>query len=140
MEYGGIYPHWRPDGKELYYIGPDGQMMAAPITATVATLEPGTPVALFQTRIFGGGTENGQGRQYDVGRDGRFLHTPLTQTRNRKRLETPAPFDATWELRLGPDNRFRVLYEVDRKQRMVNILAIGVKDRNKLLIAGEEFE
>ena len=25
---------WRPDGKELYYIGPNGAMMAAPITAT----------------------------------------------------------------------------------------------------------
>ena len=72
--------------------------------------------------------------------DQELRHMPVTQTRNRKRLETPAPFDAAWELRLGPDNRFRVLYEVDRKQRTVNILAIGVKDRNKLRIAGEEFE
>ena len=70
---GGIYPRWRPDGKELYYIGPDGQMMAAPITATGTTLEPGTPMALFQTRIFGGGADTQQGRQYDVARDGRFL-------------------------------------------------------------------
>ena len=71
---GGIFPRWRPDGKELYYIGPDGQMMAAPVTATGETLEPGTPVTLFQTRIFGGGTYNAQGRQqYDVTRDGRFL-------------------------------------------------------------------
>ena len=44
---GGIYPRWRPDGKELYYIGPNGEMMAAPITATGTTLEPGAPVALF---------------------------------------------------------------------------------------------
>ena len=70
---GGIYPRWRPDGKELYYIGPYGQMMAAPVTATATTLEPGTPVALFETRIYGGGVENRQGRQYDVTRDGRFL-------------------------------------------------------------------
>jgi Tol biopolymer transport system component len=70
---GGRYPRWRPDGKELYYIGPDGEMMAAPITATGTTLEPGAPVALFPTRIFGGGADNGQGRQYDVTRDGRFL-------------------------------------------------------------------
>ena len=70
---GGIYPRWRPDGKELYYIGPGGQMMAAPITATGTTLEPGTPVALFDTRIYGGGADNQQGRQYDVTRDGRFL-------------------------------------------------------------------
>ena len=70
---GGISPRWRPDGKELYYIGPDGQMMAAPIAATATTLAPGTPVALFQTRIVGGGADIGQGRHYDVARDGRFL-------------------------------------------------------------------
>jgi hypothetical protein len=70
---GGIFPRWRPDGKELYYIGPDAQMMAAPITATGTTLELGTPVALFHTRIYGGGAISGQGRQYDVTRDGRFL-------------------------------------------------------------------
>lgn len=70
---GGLFGRWRLDGKELYYNGPDGQMMAAPITVTGTTLEPGTPVALFQTRIFGGGTDNGVGRQYDVTRDGRFL-------------------------------------------------------------------
>ena len=45
-------------------------MMAAPITVTGATLKPGSPVALFPTRIYGGGQ---QGRQYDVARDGRFL-------------------------------------------------------------------
>jgi len=42
------------DRKELYYIGPTGEMMAAPIAATGATLEPGPPVALFPTRIYGG--------------------------------------------------------------------------------------
>ncbi len=70
---GGVFPRWRSDGKELYYIGPSGEMMAAPITATGTTLEPGAPVALFPTRILGGGVDNGQGRQYDVTRDGRFL-------------------------------------------------------------------
>jgi mRNA-degrading endonuclease RelE of RelBE toxin-antitoxin system len=65
---------------------------------------------------------------------------PHTPTRNRKRLETPAPFDATWELRFGSDNRFRVLYEIDEAKRTVNILAIGIKDRSRLLIGGEEFK
>ena len=55
---GGIYPVWRPDGKELYYLNPAGAMMAAPITVTGATLAPGAPVVLFPTRIFGGGVEN----------------------------------------------------------------------------------
>ena len=70
---GGIHPRWRPDGTELYYLGRDGQMMAAPVTATGTTLEPGAPVALFQTRIFGGGANIVAGRQYDVTLDGRFL-------------------------------------------------------------------
>jgi hypothetical protein len=50
---GGNFPRWRADGKELYYIGPDGQLMAAPIAYAGATLDPGAPVALFQTHIFG---------------------------------------------------------------------------------------
>ena len=48
-------------------------MMAAAITSTGASVAPGAPVALFSTRIMGGGTDTGQGRQYDVTRDGRFL-------------------------------------------------------------------
>jgi hypothetical protein len=47
--------------------------MAAPITVNGAAVEPGTPVALFPTRIYGGGVDNQQGWQYDVARDGRFL-------------------------------------------------------------------
>jgi len=70
---GGTYPQWRPDGKELYYLEPNGQMMATPIAATGTTIAPGAPVALFQTHIYRGGADNGQGPQYDVARDGRFL-------------------------------------------------------------------
>ena len=70
---GGVYPRWRRDGRELYYLAPTGALMAAPITVTGSTLTPGAPVALFPTRIYGGGSEAGQSRQYDVTRDGRFL-------------------------------------------------------------------
>src|SRR5258708_2195762 len=35
-------------------------------------------------------------------------------------------------------NRFRVLYSVDVEHREVLILAVGVKDRNRLMIGGEE--
>jgi hypothetical protein len=57
----------------LYYIAPDGTLMAASITRRGAALEPGTPVGLFNTRIWGGGTNAAQGPQYDVSPDGRFL-------------------------------------------------------------------
>ena len=45
---GGQEPRWRQDGKELFYLSPDGKMMAVPL-ATRASFEAGSPVALFQT-------------------------------------------------------------------------------------------
>jgi hypothetical protein len=65
---------------------------------------------------------------------------PNAETRNRKPLKRPIAFGADWELRLGPDNRFRVFYQVNAASREVRLLAVGVKDRNRLLIGGEEFE
>jgi eukaryotic-like serine/threonine-protein kinase len=70
---GGVFPTWRADGKELFYIDPAGMMMAAPIAVTGPTVVPGTPVTLFQTHVTGGGIDSGQGRQYDVAPDGRFM-------------------------------------------------------------------
>jgi Tol biopolymer transport system component len=74
---GGIHPVWRPDGKELYYLNPAGQMMAVPITINGSTLVPGVPVVLFPTRVVGGGVDSSYRRQYDVARDGRFLINTL---------------------------------------------------------------
>jgi mRNA-degrading endonuclease RelE of RelBE toxin-antitoxin system len=69
-----------------------------------------------------------------------LTHAPTEETRNRKPLEQPAPFQASWELRCGPGNRFRVFYDVDSPSQTVQVLAIGVKDRSRLLIGGEEYE
>ena len=66
--------------------------------------------------------------------------TPDRETRNRKLLDQPAPFEATWELRCGPDNRFRVFYEIDAEEKVVWILAIGLKAGNRLIIGREELE
>ena len=63
-------------------------------------------------------------------------YEPLQETRNRKQLR-PNPF-APWELRVGS---LRVFYEVDALEPdLVNILAIGIKKGNRLLIAGEEID
>ena len=62
------------------------------------------------------------------------------ETRNRKFLKRPLPFDARWELRVGPNNRFRVFYSVDEANHTVSIVAVGEKDREKIRIAGEEIE
>jgi hypothetical protein len=69
-----------------------------------------------------------------------LLHEPDVETRNRKPLKRPIAFGADWELRLGPDNRFRVFYQVKAASREVRVLAIGVKDRNRLFFGGKEFE
>ncbi len=70
---GGVAPRWRADGKELYFLAPDATLMAVPVTAAGASFEAGTPVALFPTRIVGGGNVTVNRPQYAVARDGRFL-------------------------------------------------------------------
>jgi mRNA-degrading endonuclease RelE of RelBE toxin-antitoxin system len=72
--------------------------------------------------------------------DQQLLFEPTTQTRNRKPLKRPVAFMATWELRFGPHNRFRVYYDVDLDQARVLILAIGSKEGNRVMIAGEEIQ
>lgn len=72
--------------------------------------------------------------------DEQLVYEPDHQTRNRKPVEQPAPFAATWELRFGPGNRIRVFYDVDRDEHIVRILAIGIKERERLFIGGEEFK
>lgn len=63
---GGAKPRWRRDGKELYYLDGDGELMAVPVKSTAATFEAGVPVALFRTHPKGF-------FPYDVAPDGRFL-------------------------------------------------------------------
>ena len=65
---------------------------------------------------------------------------PSVETRNRKPLKRSVAFESEWEIRFGPNNRFRVFYEVNQEQGEVYILAIGVKRRNRLYISEEEVE
>jgi Tol biopolymer transport system component len=71
----GEQPRWRGDGKELFFVGSDGKLMAVSVKAVTEpkpSFEPGAPVPLFETRI-----GEGSGHvafQYDVTADGkRFL-------------------------------------------------------------------
>jgi hypothetical protein len=65
-------------------------------------------------------------------------YEPDRETRNRKPVRPPAAFQAEWELRLGPNNRFRAFYQIDRERREVRVVAVGVKERNRLWVGGEE--
>ena len=58
---------------------------------------------------------------------------PGVPTRNRKRLR-PNPL-APWELRVGD---LRVLYDIGDLEQRVDVLVIGRKVREKLLVAGKE--
>jgi len=63
-------------------------------------------------------------------------HQPTVETRNRKPMR-PNPL-APWELRIG---ELRVYYDVEEEpEQVVVILAIGVKDRSRVIIGGEEIE
>jgi len=43
---------------------------------------------------------------------------PDVETRNRKPLTRRIELEADWELRCGPDNHFRLFYQVDAERRL----------------------
>jgi Tol biopolymer transport system component len=69
---GGVEPKWRRDGRELYYLGLDGKLMAVPIKAD-RTFEAGTPMPLFETPLPVNRNQPSRDRRFDVAPDGRFL-------------------------------------------------------------------
>jgi Tol biopolymer transport system component/tRNA A-37 threonylcarbamoyl transferase component Bud32 len=69
---GGIEPRWRRDGRELYYLGFDGKLMAVAIKAD-RTFEATSPVALFETPLMVSRGQLPRDRRYDVTSDGPFL-------------------------------------------------------------------
>jgi eukaryotic-like serine/threonine-protein kinase len=67
---GGRGPHWRRDGKELFYIALDGSLIAVPIEGDETSLQLGVPQTLFPTGLLRGGA----GQFFGVSADGqRFL-------------------------------------------------------------------
>jgi Tol biopolymer transport system component len=72
---GGVWARWRADGKELYYLAPDGMLMAVPIDfdSTGTSFKAGTPTPLFAPPVIGWESSN-FGQQYLPSEDGqRFL-------------------------------------------------------------------
>ena len=65
---GGEYPAWRADGKELFYLGSDGSLMAVDVRTT-GTFDVGAPRSLFKVEA-----KVSSGPSYDAAPDGqRFL-------------------------------------------------------------------
>jgi serine/threonine protein kinase len=72
--HGGSDPRWAANGREMYYLSPDQQMMSVPVRMT-PSFDPGTPQALFSVRILFPGQQRAH---YAVTADGQtfILFTP----------------------------------------------------------------
>jgi eukaryotic-like serine/threonine-protein kinase len=49
---GGWYPHWRRDGREIFYLSSDNKLMSAEVKANGSSLEVGAVRPLFETRPY----------------------------------------------------------------------------------------
>ena len=87
---GGAQPHWRADGKEIFFIAPDRKMMAADVKLEGLTFEGSVPKALFQTQLI---SYPNPRNSYEVSADGqRFvIITPLQEN-----TSTPITVVANW--------------------------------------------
>jgi serine/threonine protein kinase len=73
---GGQQPTFSRDGKEIFFVSPDGRLMAAPVSTAGATPSIGPPQALFHSPV----RLNSVTNQYAVSADGqRFLFALPTE-------------------------------------------------------------
>jgi Tol biopolymer transport system component len=72
---GGVHVRWRPDGKELFYIAPDGKLMALEIDTTTDPQQVvlGRRSALFTPPIISNLMTSAYGPQYAVSQDGQHF-------------------------------------------------------------------
>jgi hypothetical protein len=69
---GGTQPRWSPDGREIFFIGPDGILMSAALLPG-DTLGIGIPRRVLQRPYYNGFGLVERPDTYDVAPDGRFL-------------------------------------------------------------------
>jgi serine/threonine-protein kinase len=69
---GGTRPLWAPDGQELFFVAPDGSLMAVRVDARGSSWRAGSPVRVVEGLYINRTSRSS--RNYDVSRDGqRFL-------------------------------------------------------------------
>jgi len=90
---GGSQPLWRRDGKEIFYIAPDGKLMAVAVETAGNTFKAALPKVLFETRITA--TFHAL-HQYDVTADGQKF---VINTRMEQAAQ-PMTIYANWEAEL----------------------------------------
>jgi Tol biopolymer transport system component len=82
---GGFSPRWNSDGKELFYVAPDGTVMSVEVTGS-AVFQSGTPKPLFKPKGFSLTTTGVTIANWDASSDGKKFIFPVTQSAN-----TPGP-------------------------------------------------
>ena len=90
---GGQQPRWRGDGKEIFYLGPGGNMMAVDVTTSTAggtpVFQSGVPKVLFK--------EPSPVPFWDVTADGKKF---LLQAPVREAVSAPFKVVLNWEAAL----------------------------------------
>ena len=69
---GGLGPEWSANGRELFFVAPDGKLMVVPVPTTSETFTYDAASALFQTRIVNTSIPI-NGAEFAVSADGRIL-------------------------------------------------------------------
>jgi len=90
---GGDQPHWRHDGKELFYLAPGGRMMAVEVDGSGADLKVGKEQLLFTHEI-----NTSAWQQYDNTPDGQRF---LLVVPERQNIVYPITLDLNWTAALG---------------------------------------
>ena len=80
-------PRWRADGKELFYLSSDGNIMAVEVNGTGAAFQAGTPKALFKTS---------PGASWDVTADGKHDSWSRRLPMGLPRAELPGRRGSRW--------------------------------------------
>jgi hypothetical protein len=78
---GGTQPIWRPDGTELFFLAPDGSVMAAAVRVTTSGLAADAPRKLFSASM-----SLVIRRAYDVSADGQRFLIPVLDSRVRQTM------------------------------------------------------
>ncbi|HEY7575767.1 MAG TPA: hypothetical protein VIB08_11420, partial [Thermoanaerobaculia bacterium] len=92
---GGYQPHWRRDGKELYYLTSDGRIVALEVRGRPPVFEVGASTPLFRARIGSGLDSSGAWNTYAPSADGqRFLINRLTEAAERAPIMLVLDWDA----------------------------------------------
>ncbi len=73
---GGSQPRWRGDGREIFFLSPDGKMMVAGIRTLPTGMEPGVPQSLFDANVVASIFNTSS---FDVAADGQsfFIISPV---------------------------------------------------------------